>query len=277
MNRRPFALTVNGARLLGETLVPAGPPPRSGVILVHGFRAHRDWSFLPWLARELAAAGHMVARFSFSGSGVVAGGDEITDLEAFETNTLTREADELAAVVDAARAGDVFPRPPRRLALLGHARGGALATVVTSESDAVQSLVTLSAMRRFDRWKEETVQEWRARGRLYVLDSRTGRQLPVSLTMLEDFERNRARFDLLERAAAVAVPWLIVHGGDDLTVAPEDGRTLARTGDATRLLLVDGVGHGYGVRHPMSEPSPALERVTHAVVAHLGDPAAASL
>lgn len=271
MIRRPFGLSPDAhTRLLGEALVPEGPPPRSAVLLVHGFRAFKDWAFFPWLAEELASHGHLVARFSFSGSGVGPTGDEFTDLDSFERNTLSREIGEVERVLDAFDNGNVFPRPPRRIAVVGHGRGGGVAMIAASESDRVSKLVTLSAVQRFDRWKPDTVAEWRANGRHHVLDQRSGRQLPVGLGLLEDFERNRERFDLMRVAATLEVPWLVVHGLDDLTVPPDDARALARAGKNTRLLLLADAGHAFGVRHPMGSPTPALTRLAEEVLAHLG-------
>lgn len=252
--------------------MPEGPPPRSAVVLAHGFRAFKDWGFLPWLANELASRGHMVARFSFSGCGVGPTGDEFTDLEGFERNTLTREVEELHRVVVACEEGNVFSRPPRRISLIGHGRGGGVSVVVAAESERVSRLATLSAAARFDRWKPETVTQWRAAGRHLVLDPRSGRQLPVGVGLLEDFEENRERLDLTRVAGSVEIPWLVVHGLEDLTVPADDARALAGAGADTRMVLVEGAGHAYGVRQPMGEPTPALQRVVEELVVHLGPP-----
>ncbi len=269
MIRRPFAVPVGDRRILGETLIPAGPPPRTGVLLVHGFRAFHEWGFFPWLAGELAARRHMVARFSFTGSGVASGSEDFTELDRLASNTLTSEVEELHQVIAASRRGDVFPRPPRTLYLVGHGRGGGVALVAAAENEAVSRLVTWSCPARFDRWRPETVDEWRENGRIYVLDQRTGRQLPLDLTFLEDFERARDRLDLVARAETLGAPWLIVHGTDDLTVPPEDARSLAASGPSARLVLVEGVGHTYGVRHPMGVPTAGLEQALAATAAHL--------
>lgn len=270
MIRRHFGVPCGDqTRLVGETLVPEGPPPRSGVVLVHGFRAFKDWAFLPWLATELAGRGHMVARFSFTGCGVGPTGDEITDLEAFQNNTISREVDELHKMLAACDTGDLFPRPPRRISLVGHGRGGGAALIATAEAGRVSHLATLSTMYRFDRWKPETVAEWRSNGVTYVLDTRSGRQLPIGLGLLDDFEDNRERLDLLKAASEVRVPWLVLHGEEDLTVPVDDARMLARAGQNTRMKLIDGAGHLYGVRHPMGDPTPALRTVAERVMEHL--------
>ena len=145
--------------------MPDTPPPRSAVVVAHGFKGFKDWAFFPYLAERLAAAGHAAITFNFSGSGVVGGSDDHMDLEAFARNTLSAELEELGLIVDLARQGDLLPRPPRAVGVLGHSRGGGTAILHAGGRGGVDALVTWSAVASFDRWSEETKQEWRERGK----------------------------------------------------------------------------------------------------------------
>jgi uncharacterized protein len=261
--------TPEGHVLHGEVRVPEGPPPRSAVVVVHGFKGFKDWGFFPHLMDRLVAAGHAAVGFNFTGSGVSGARDEVSDLDAFASNTLSRELEELAFVVEMVREGDLLPRRPRSLGLVGHSRGGGDAVLHTATHADVDALATWAAVSTFDRWAEDTVREWRERGRVYVLNTRTGQQLPLDVTLLEDFEANRERFDVARAARRVGVPWLIVHGAEDLTVDPEESRTLAREAPAARLLLVEGAGHTFEARHPMEgDPPPQLEEAVAATLRH---------
>jgi pimeloyl-ACP methyl ester carboxylesterase len=260
--------TGSGRFLAGDVRLPDSPPPRSAVVAVHGFKGFKDWGFFPHLAERLAAAGHAVVTFNFTGSGVAAGEDEVRDLDAFAQNTLGRELDELALVVELTRAGELLPRPPRALGLIGHSRGGGDAILHTAERGGVDALVTWAALSSYDRWSEETREEWRAQGRVLVLNTRTGQQLPLNLSFLEDYERQRERLDPLRAAGKVAVPWLIVHGLDDTTVSAEEGRALARAARSARLLLIEAAGHTFEVSHPMRAPSRQLEEAVAATLRH---------
>lgn len=259
----------HGESIKGDIRVPEGPPPSAAVVVVHGFKGFKDWAFFPYLAREIAAAGFSVVSFNFSRNGIGAHPEEFTELEAFAQNTYSRELDELGWVLDATASGDLLPWTPEAIGLVGHSRGGAQAALAASEDARVRALVTWAAVANLDRWTEETRREWRASGRVYVLNGRTGQQMPLDVTLLEDYEANAARLDVTARAGAVVVPWLIVHGEDDLTVSPADAETLVGAARAARLRRVPGAGHTFEVGHPFKGPSPQLEEATGATVRHL--------
>lgn len=126
----------------------------------------------------------------------------------------------------------------------------------------LDALVTWSSVSNFDRWDEERKAEWREAGRTYVLNSRTGQQMPLDVGLLEDLEQNRESLDVETAAGRVGVPWLIVHGREDRSVDEEEARSLARAHPAARLHLVDGAGHTFEVGHPFEGPSPELEEAT---------------
>lgn len=266
MIHRPFALEQPWGTIRGDVRLPDGPPPRSAVVVVHGFKGFKDWAFFPWVAERLAAAGHAAVSFNLSGSGIGDEPETFTELEAFAANTYTRELADIERVMAAIR-GDLLPRTPERVGLLGHSRGGADAVIHAAEHP-VDALVTWNAVARLDRWSEETLTEWRERGRIHVLNGRTGQQMPLDLTLLEDFEGNRERLDLPARAAQVACPWLVVHGAADRTVPPDHGRIFEGAGPGARLLLIDDAGHTFEARHPFDSVPEALDRAMEATLAH---------
>ena len=262
-----------GLRIVGEVRMPDGPAPRSAVVVAHGFKGFKDWAFFPYVSEQLAAAGHAVVSFNFSGSGVN-GADEVTDLGAFASNTFTRELEELNFVFQLTRDGDLLPRKPRTVGLFGHSRGGGDAILHAATHAAVDALVTWAAASTFARWTEDMLREWRQQGRIFVLDTRTGRQLPLDVSLLEDYEANVEGLDILRHAGRVTAPWLIVHGVDDVTVPVTEARVLAREAPAARLLLIEGAGHTFEVGHPMKgeRPEPlgkALEATLRHMALHL--------
>jgi pimeloyl-ACP methyl ester carboxylesterase len=238
------------------------------VVLVHGFKGYKDWGFFPWLAEQLVADRHAVVSFNLTGSGIGSDPHAFTELEAFAANTYSREQEDIARVVEAVR-GDLLPRPPDRVALLGHSRGGAGVVLRGAADPAIDALVTWAAVGNLDRWDESTRAEWRRSGRIFALNSRTGQQMPMDVSLLEDFEANRESLDVLNAAGRLGQPWLIVHGTDDETVRAEDARSLARVAHDARLLLIDGTGHTFGAVHPFAGPTSALEAAVRASRRHL--------
>lgn len=273
----------DGAELVADLRVPEGRPPRSAIVVLHGFKGFKDWGFFPHLSGALAEDGHAVISLNFSLNGIGRDPLEFTELESFARNTLTRELDEALLVIDALGGADILPLPPRRIGVLGHSRGGGIAVLAAGErlrgQGRVHALATWAAVADFDRWDDETRDEWRERGRIHVLNGRTGQQMPLDLTLLEDFERNRERLDPTRAARRIEAPWLIVHGRDDPAVSFDDARALHAAAGNAELLAVDGAGHTFEVGHPFDEPSPEYRMVLERTRAHfrraLADPDAA--
>ncbi len=257
-----------GDVIRGDVRVPEGPPPRSAVVVAHGFKGFKDWGFFPFVCDALAAAGHAVVSFNFSRNGVGDDGTTFTELDRFASNTLSLEQDELRSVLTEVLEGDLVPRRPRRVGLLGHSRGGGQAVLAAAEETRLAALVTWAAVSTFDRWSAETREEWRREGRLWILNQRTGQQMPLDVVLLEDFEQNRERLDVPSAAGRVTAPWLIVHGEEDLTVPPDEARALARAAPRARLTYVEGAGHTFEARHPFEGAPAQLREAMDATLAH---------
>ena len=120
-----------GETIRGEVRIPEGPPPTSAVVVVHGFKGFKDWGFFPHLCRQLAAAGHAVVSFNFTRNGIGSDPLEFTELDSFGTNTFSIELDEVRLILDEVFDGNLLPRAPRKVGLLGHSRGGGQAIPVS--------------------------------------------------------------------------------------------------------------------------------------------------
>ena len=269
MIHRPFRREARPGDLIrGDVRIPEGPPPRSAVVVVHGFKGFKDWGFFPHLGARLVAAGHAVVSFNFSRCGIGEYPDEFTESDAFAANTLSLEHEELLGILDEVIAGDLLPRRPRSVGVLGHSRGGGQAILAAAADPRVAALVTWAAVGHFDRWSAETKAQWREDGQVVVLNQRTGQQMPMGVGLLEDYEANRERLDIPVAAAAVEAPWLIVHGRDDLTVPCAEADDLARASGRARVALIDKAGHTFEVGHPFQGPSPQLTQALEQTLAH---------
>ncbi len=236
--------------------------------MVHGFKGFKDWGFFPHVCERLVGAGFAVVSFNFSRNGVGEDPDEFTEMKSFASNTLSFELDELAAILDEVIAGDLLPRRPRTVGLLGHSRGGGQAVLGAAADDRVASLVTWAAVSHFDRWSDESKAQWRKDGHVVVLNQRTGQQMPLNVTLLEDYEANRERLDIPAAAGRVQAPWLIIHGRDDLSVRVEEAGELVRASSGARVALIETAGHTFEVGHPFQGPSPQLQEAVDKTVAH---------
>ncbi|HEX7184549.1 MAG TPA: alpha/beta fold hydrolase [Thermoanaerobaculia bacterium] len=264
----PFALaTPSGATLHGLIDLPERHPgERPAVVVCHGFKGFMEWGFFPYLAELLADRGFVAVRFNLSGSGMRPGEDRVGDTDAFRADTHSLEVAELSAVLEATGVTIASGRVDRaRLGLLGHSRGGGNALLAASRDERVRSLVTWAAVATFDRYTPEQKEAWRRDGELPVVNARTGQQLALGLSLLEDVESHRDELDLLAAAARRRAPWLIVHGEEDESVPAEEGRRLAeRAAGEAELLRIPGASHTFGARHPFAGPTPQLIQALNA-------------
>lgn len=259
----------HGEVVRGDVYRPDGDAPRSAVVVIHGFKGYKEWGFFPHLCRAIAADGHAVVAFNFSRNGIGPDLENFTDLEAFGRNTYSHEMDDLAWVLEEVAEGRLLPEPVQRIGCVAHSRGGGIAVIAAREDERIGSLVTWASVATLDRWDERTRAEWRQEGRIHVLNGRTGQQMPLDVTLLEDFEANRVRFDVTKAATEVDVSWLVIHGTEDAAVPFHDAEILAEAAPEAEVLLVEGAGHTFQVGHPFTGSSPELDRVVSATRGHL--------
>lgn len=246
----------SGRRLVirGDAYLAAGA--RTGVITCHGFKGFGRWGFYPYLAPTIAANGFNVVTFDFSGSGVGDDRETYADFEGFACNTYSQELADVAAVAEYATDRGWIGE---RYGMFGHSRGGGDAILHASRSSGVAALVTWAAIGHVLRWMSATRDEWKQRGYMEVVNTRTGDVLRVNSTLLEECEREGESTLSIERAAAsLRVPWLIVHGSDDETVPEADAQRLYAAATTAKnkyveLEIVPGGNHVFGAAHPLEE------------------------
>jgi dipeptidyl aminopeptidase/acylaminoacyl peptidase len=266
MTRTAFLLdTAPNGPLRGDVYLPEHPLGAPIIVGCHGFKGFKDWGFWPETGRRLAEAGFVLVTFNVSGAGVGADADRFTDLEGFAANTLSKELQDLGAVLDAIsrRELSLGGADGRRLGVLGHSRGGAMALVRASRDPRIRSLVTWASVADFHRVDEETRRTWRETGYIEVPNLRTGQILRLSVSFLDDLEAHGDALNPVEAARRLKIPYLIVHGADDETVPVQEAERLARAADPglRRLHIVRGSGHTFGAAHPFTTPTLDLAAV----------------
>jgi uncharacterized protein len=254
----------DGLFIRGE-VYPAASPLGS-VVICHGFKGFAHWAFFPYLARSLAENGLTAITFDFSGSGIGRDRETFTELDAFGGNTFSKELEDIDNVVDYARRMKFIKR---KFGLFGHSRGGAMAILYAATPDAeVKSIVTWAAIGRTTWWTPEEAIIWRKRGYAEVTNSRTGQVMRLGTELLDDVElRANTTLNVAAATAKIKVPWLIVHGTADETVASRDAERLHELSlGVSTLRLIEGANHGFDAKHPLSEVPPVLGKVVQETV-----------
>lgn len=218
------------------------------ILFIHGFKGFKDWGAHNQVAAFFAASGYRYFKFNLSHSGVTeAQPHEVTDLDAFASNTVSMELLD----VDTALNYIAHTYPLNPVYLIGHSRGGALAILKAANDDRVNKVITWSAIADFSSlWKKEQEEEWLTEGRIFVENARTKEKMPLNKTLLEDFNAHRDEFDILHAASKVKIPWLILHGDDDVNVKFSVAQQLAQSQPKAKLQKIQGANHVFGASHP---------------------------
>jgi dienelactone hydrolase len=268
-----FRLEGRGGALpiFGDVRLPSGEGAAPVVAIAHDWLRWKDWGFLPYLAGALAAAGNVAVSFSFSGSGVPPGGDEIADEDAFARNTFTREVEDLERVATA-----IFERilpgrerfDIRRIGALGHGTGGSIALIEAARDTRVKAVIAIGAPAALDSvLPPGAMDSYFARGEHRFRDPRTNRPLRLAAPFFRDLRARRKDLDVAAAAEALAAPFLLVHGSDDERAPLAGARSLFfANAERADLEILRGADHDLGATHPLESPGDALRAACEAVV-----------
>jgi pimeloyl-ACP methyl ester carboxylesterase len=266
LTHRNFELSSRaGDPIRGDVRARADGNEEAAIVVCHGFKGFKDWGFFPYVCEQLAERTcYPVISFNFSLNGIGEDLQTFTELEMFARNTFSRELVDLQVVLDAITVGRVPGLAARsRFGLLGHSRGGVSTIITAAEDDRIDALVTWSAVSHVDRWDEGEREEWRRKGRIEVLNARTGQLMPLGIGLLEDVEQNRDRLDVLAAVERLNLPYLILHGSQDESVSVSEAEEIraAHPGEGVRLERIDGAGHTFGAVHPFEGSTAHLDRI----------------
>jgi uncharacterized protein len=212
----------------GERLDAAFHPAagaRALAVIAHGITSNKDRPYLVEIADALAARGVAAVRFTFSGHPGSEG--------RFEDVTASKEVDDLGCVLDAAAAAGFAGAT-----CIGHSLGGAVGLLRAARDERVGALVSLAGIVHLARFMQRTF------GGLRPGDPLPGRPgFRWAAALGEDAARLGS---LLPQAAAVRVPWLLVHGAaDDLVPLQDSLDARAAAGGRPELVQLPGVDHRF--------------------------------
>lgn len=237
------------------------------VIFLHGFKGFKDWGPFNLLPKRFTNEGLAFAKFNFSHNGTsVENPTEFVDLEAFGRNTFSKELQDLEEFIDHLQKNTRFNSAfnPDKIFLIGHSRGGGLAILFAVDKKYVQKVVSWSGVDHFARsWDERRRNEWKEKGSIEVKNQRTGQIMPLYVELLEDYEANEGKYNIVTEASLLSKPLLIIHGDQDQTIPVEAAQKLHDACPSSIMEIIEGGDHVLGAKHPWeSEDLPKdMERV----------------
>jgi len=268
---QPFELkTPSGAELYGDLRLGNDESGRKqgrlpAVIVCHGFKAYKDWGPFPAIGRHLADAGFVSIVFNFSHNGIGKEFRKFSEYEKFFSNTVSLELEDVETVLNAILRGQIGPESidASRIGIIGHSRGGGVAIVKASEEGRIKAVAGWSTVSHFDRYTEGQRNRWRTKGFLGTSSGGSESLFKIGTALLDDLEENAERLDIELAVQRLQKPLLLIHGTSDLPVPIEEASRLYEISDKlmTEYVVLEGVGHMYGARHPYREPAPEMTHV----------------
>ncbi len=140
----------------------------------------------------------------------------------------------------------------QKIYLLGHSRGGGITILKAAEDARISKIATWAAVGDFsNRYSRDQVNAWKEKGRLDVVNGRTGQTLPLYYQLYQDLKKNSSRLDIPKASTKITVPFLIIHGTDDKVVSFEEAKRLRDSCFSSQLLSIENSGHTFEGKHPM--------------------------
>jgi len=256
----------NGQTIFGNTHLPqADQASRSVVILCHGFKGYKDYGFFPYLADQLANAGHIAHRFNFSHSGMTNQIERFEQTELFANDTWSKQMFDLKvvaqAVCDSTLVGQGLPTT-----WFGHSRGGTTTLLTAGEvflDPAYQNIrpamvIAASAPDDANSLNNEQQEMIREQGYLHSPSARTGQRLKVNRIWLDEILAQPARHSPCAAIEKINCPVNLIHGEDDRAISPQTSKKLYQTRlqtstQPTELVMIPNASHVFNSPNPLSE------------------------
>jgi dipeptidyl aminopeptidase/acylaminoacyl peptidase len=232
------------------------------IIYVHGFKGFKDWGFVPYMSDYFSNNEFSVITFNFSHNGIGENLLDFDEMDKFAKNTFSLEISELNEVIDAYLRGffgDISNNP---IGLLGHSRGGVVALLTASMRNEIKAVASWSSISKLERYTERQKEEWKEKGFVEVVNSRTNQLMRLDITLLEDIENNKnTTLNVKQALNNLKKPLLIVHGEQDLTVPIEEANMLYDWSNKklTEKYFIPAIGHTYDIKHPFEGSNPKFE------------------
>lgn len=225
------------------------------VTVIKDIRIGGAWNLM---ANAFADADLFFFKFNFShNGGTLKNPIDFPDLKAFSENNFIKELDDLEDVINWVLDNDKLKEEidTQNITLIGHSRGGGIVTIKASENSHISRVITLNGVSDFDSRfpKGENLASWEKNEVMYVTNGRTKQEMPHFYQFYKNFKQNEKRLKIRKAVESLKKPFLIVNGSEDIVVSPKEGENLHSWCTTSELMLIEGMNHTLGSRHPWPE------------------------
>ena len=222
------------------------------IVFIHGYKGYKDWGAWNLVQKYFVSNGMGFCKFNMShNGGTVDEGIDFPDLEAFSLNRYSYEVEDVQHVLDwLEQKVDIRNK---RVHLVGHSRGGAIA-ILSAKDSRVSSVITWASISsiasRFP--KGETLKKWKEKGFYTVKNLRTEQDMTHKFILYEDWLKNKHALDIEFRARNIKVPTLHIHGDADDSVPLTESEALGNWTDG-KLIIINRANHTFNTYQPYDD------------------------
>lgn len=237
-------------------------------IILHGFKAYRNWGFIPYFSERFADEIGPTINLDFSLNGIINEKEMLYDVDLFRTNTVSQQLKDIEILLNEVKSPNseinkiLTPIWNGEINLIGHSLGGACALITANRDDSISSVVLLGTISKTDRNTDRQKKEWRENGFIEFKESHSGQILYLDVEYLEDKERNKDKIDLREIISYLEIPICVIHGKLDFTVPIKEAQILidkAKKSTKLESLFIEKCNHTFGVKHNFTVTNESLE------------------
>ena len=230
------------------------------VIFIHGYKGYKDWGVFGKMHSEFISKGFALLTFNFSHNGGTPEQPiDFPDLEAFGNNNYTKELDDTQTVIDWIYHHDDFKTEIdyQNITLIGHSRGGGIATLTAAKDSRISQLITWAAVSTLDRsfFHGEQLKQWKKDRVIYVENGRTKQQMPHYIQFYQDYIDNESDLHIESATKKIKIPHLVIHGDGDLAVPFFHAENYCKWNPKSELVNISNANHVFGAKQPWTEES----------------------
>ncbi len=231
------------------------------VIFCHGYKGFKDWGCWGLLAEDVARANVFFLKFNFSHNGGTAEQPiDFPDLNAFGENNFIKELNDLDTILNyITDKNNEFNQEIdiQNITLIGHSRGGGIVIIKAQEDARATKVITLAGVSDYKaRFPVgDALANWKKEGVAYIENGRTKQQMPHFIQFYNNFIENQERLTISRAVKNIKIPYLILHGTNDETVALAEAKRMCQWSENSKLITIENANHVFGGSHPWEENS----------------------
>lgn len=234
MQEKIFIKNSNGLKLSAVIEKPKNIDKCPFVILLHGFKGHKEEKTYTELSNALSD--NKIGSIRFDASGFAESEGNLEKDYRFSNYALDVESAYKyllnSSYVDRDNIG-----------VFGHSMGGMQAIVFAAKHSELKAACVISAPNRIEKVDELKNQlgQWKKDGYLNLTSSKYGK-FKIPYEFMEDAKKWR----MIDYSAKVCCPLLFILGSSDLTVLPEETKKIFLAAKQPKELLeIENMGHFY--------------------------------